>query len=123
MSAVQATRDVTVEIYVYDDEIIRQLVESGIDMTAIPKEELIKYVREYWPYELISPKTSNACQLKVEPKGSDFYYENIAAAAESGSRQLVNLFLATGFVPSEEQRREIEIFLGGGVNHRPRGHL
>jgi len=123
MSVVQATKDMSVEIYTYDEEIVRQLIASGIDMTVLPKEELVKYVREYWPYEIIDPKTSNACRLKVEQKGSECYYENVAAAAETKNRKLVELFLSTGFVPSQEQQEEIESYLNGGGCHHPRGNL
>jgi len=111
------------EIYVCDEEIVRQLVASGIDMTVFPKEELIKYVREYWPLEVIDVEVSDAAKLVVESKESECYYENVVAAAETGNRKFVQLFLDTGFVPSKSQKEEIELYLAGHYPHHPRGHL
>ncbi len=111
------------EIWVYDEEIIRQLIASGIDMNVFPKAELIKYVREYWPLEVINPKVSNTVKVSVETKDSESYYENVAAAAASKNRKLTELFLATGFIPSESQKEEIERYLSGNCSHVPRGYL
>lgn len=95
------------EIYLSDREIELQLIASGIDMKIIPLKTLIAYVREYAPRMSVEPDRKR-CQISVQAKNTEFYYENIYFAAKSGNKKLLNLFLNTGYSLSYQEKNEID---------------
>jgi hypothetical protein len=112
------------EVYRTDEELRLQLMASGIDMTVIPLETMIKYVRGYWDLYVLNNEVEDESLLRfgirVETKESECYYENVIAAVSTGDEKFVNLFLATGFVPSEEQKEEMEEYRRARHHNKPR---
>ena len=99
--------------------IIERATATGIDLQKLPFSEDIfcNYVRKSWP-TIQKWETGQIVQSYMPVKDGDDYYENVAAAANTGSKELVNLFLETGFELSEEQRNEVATYLA-----RPRHKL
>lgn len=93
------------EVYLTDHEIEKQYVASGIDMNSISYTELIETARQFAPR--VHDKVTNTCQIRIFPKGTDEYYENIYFAAKGKNRKLMNLFMNTGFQMSWDQKFEI----------------
>lgn len=83
-----------------DAEIEKLFIASGIDMKKIALTRLVSIARDY------APRFTNG-SICIAPKGSDIYYENVYFAAKARNRTLVELFLATGFQLTEDQRQEI----------------
>ncbi len=95
-----------------DDEIIKRLKNTGIDMSKLPytKNRICELVRKWWS-KYVGGK------ICIPYQGSIEYYENVAAAAMTGNRALVNLFLNTGYKLSVNQNFEVERYLKGNFTN------
>lgn len=84
---------------------------TGIDLRRLPfsEEVFCNYVRKAWPTYV--QETGQRIEGWMPAKGSDDYYENVAAAASTGSEGLTNLFTEVGPPLSREQQKEVIEYL------------
>lgn len=76
------------DVYHSDEDLEQQLIASGIDMTVIPLATMIGYVRKHWDRYVANPGVKDDSllrfEIRVEPKGTECYYENVIAAVDTG---------------------------------------